>query len=51
MKPQENNLKTSSFPKILSLKWFGSLRGSDSGDNRVFYFSTISWPRPQQETK
>ena len=48
MKTQVNNLKISSFPKILNLKSFGNLLVS--GDNFVFYFSTISWLRLQQET-
>ena len=44
----------SSFPKILSLKSFGNSWGNSCvqfGDNLMFYFSTISWLRLQQETK
>ena len=52
MKTQVNSLKISSFPKILNLKSFGNLWlvRLVSGDNFVFYFSTISWLRLQQET-
>ena len=52
MKTQVNRLKICSFPKILSLKSFGNswLVRSISGDNFVFYLSTISWLRLQQET-
>ena len=52
MKTQVNSLEICPFPKILSLKWFGNswLIRSVSGDNFVFYFSTISWRRFQQET-
>ena len=46
MKTQANRLKISPFPKILSLN-YSTIRevqivGSVSGDNLVFYWSTIS---------
>ena len=52
MNTQVNSLQICSFSKILSLKSFGNswLACSVSGDNFVFYFSTISWIRLQQET-
>ena len=47
----------SSFPMIVILKSFGNSLGNSwfslviySGDNLLFYFSTISWLRLQQET-
>ena len=54
MKTQVSSLKMSSFPKILSLKSFGNSWGNSCvqfGDNLMFYFSTISWLRLQQEAK
>ena len=51
MKTRVNSLNIPSFPKILSLKVFvRQLMRSVSGDNLVFYFSTISWLRFQQES-
>ena len=51
MKTRVNSLNISSFPKILSLKVFvRQLLRSVSGDNLVFYFSTISWLRFQPES-
>ena len=46
MKTQVNSLKSSSCPKIISRKLFGSLWGNSvSGDNLLFYVSTTPWVR------